>query len=490
MLADRSEAPSRMEYPLFEVPHLGGGMLTAIVAIVHVVIAHFAVGAGIYLAITHTLAMRRNDALLLRYLEDHSRFLVLFSFVAGAITGVGIWVTIGLVSPAATSLLIHNFVWGWAAEWCFFVIEIAAGYTYYYGFRRLTLKQQAAAAWVYAIAAFMSLVIINGILAFMLTPGEWGEALIRGETLSPDMSFWLAFFNPSYYPSLILRTVSCLALAAIFVAVVVNLYKRYTLEEAKRIINWGAYFMMPLALMVPVGIWYFYTLPKDSRLFVSGGAIAMTLFMAFGLVVSLVIGFYAYFGMLRHKRYIDLETSLLLLAFAFVATGSMEFVREGVRKPYIVYGAMYSNGIPAAGEMPRQIEEKGILVHTPFVLPPGTTVEDVQKWPLHEKGALVYEAECRMCHEIDGFNPLRQLVDGKSRELLLAQMRELEEWAFMPPFLGTEAEMKALVEFQVWLHRGEEYEAPPAAYLKRSVDEILETFEAEHGPLLAKEVRR
>jgi len=33
-----------MYYPHFDVPRLGGGLLIAIIAIVHVVIAHFAVG--------------------------------------------------------------------------------------------------------------------------------------------------------------------------------------------------------------------------------------------------------------------------------------------------------------------------------------------------------------------------------------------------------------------------------------------------------------
>jgi len=139
-----------MEYPCFEIRGFGGGLLIAVVAIVHVVIAHFAVGGGVFMAVAHTLAIRNNDALLLRYVRDHATFLILFAFVAGAVTGVGIWFTIGLVSPAATSRLIHNFVWGWAAEWCFFLIEIVAGYVYYYGFGRLPQRQHLACVWIWA----------------------------------------------------------------------------------------------------------------------------------------------------------------------------------------------------------------------------------------------------------------------------------------------------------------------------------------------------
>jgi cytochrome bd ubiquinol oxidase subunit I len=444
-----------MEYPLFEVPKLGGGLLVALVAIVHVVIAHFAVGAGLYLAITHTVALRRNDLLLLRYLRDHSQFLVLFSFVAGALTGVGIWVTIGLVSPAATSRLIHNFVWGWAIEWCFFAIEIAAGYVYYYYWDRMEPRKHLVVGWIYAIAAFFSLVVINGILTFMLTPSRWAEMVrdaAAGQAFNADLGFWLGFFNQTYWPSLILRTVSGLALAAIFVAVVVNARRSYTREERQRIINHGAWFMAPLILMVPVGFWYFTQLPEHSRLFVQGRAIAMTLFMAFGLVASLAIGFYAYFGLLRAKRNMDLETSLLLLAFAFVATGAMEFVREGVRKPYLIYGYLYSNGIPAMGEMPARIADDGILPHAPFARPPGQTLAEVRQLPATARGKLVFQAQCRMCHEVDGYNAMRHLVAGKSRELLTAQLKELEKWAYMPPFQGTHEEMSALAEYLLQLN--------------------------------------
>ena len=32
-------------------------------------------------------------------------------------------------------------------------------------------------AWTYAVASYGSLVVINGILAFMLTPGDWSTAV-------------------------------------------------------------------------------------------------------------------------------------------------------------------------------------------------------------------------------------------------------------------------------------------------------------------------
>ena len=224
-----------MHYPIWEVPVLGGGMVIALVATIHVVIAHFAVGAGFFVAVSESRLARRPDPLLRDFLRRFAAFLILFSFVAGALTGVGIWLSIGLVSPRATSALIHTYVWGWAAEWCLFVVEIAAGYCYYYGRGRLSPARLRAVAWIYAWSAWGSLFIINGIISFMLSPGDWVQT----------HKFWDGFFNPTFWSSTLLRTISALSLAGIFVAIVANGCRAYEREQARRIINQAAWFLAP-----------------------------------------------------------------------------------------------------------------------------------------------------------------------------------------------------------------------------------------------------
>ncbi len=125
-----------MNYPVWNVA-FGAGLLMAIVAILHVFVSHFAVGGGLFLVLTERRARRRNDAALLGWLKAHTKFFVLVTVVFGAISGVGIWFTIGLVSPTATSNLIHAYVWGWAIEWVFFFVEITAALLYYYGWDKL-----------------------------------------------------------------------------------------------------------------------------------------------------------------------------------------------------------------------------------------------------------------------------------------------------------------------------------------------------------------
>lgn len=472
-----------MHYPLLDVPALGGGLLIAIVAIVHVFIAHFAVGGGIFLAFAHRHALRHNDPVLLRYARDHAWFLVLFAFVAGALTGVGIWLTIGAVSPEATSHLIHLFVWGWAIEWCFFAIEIVAGYAYYYGFGRLEPRRHLACIWIYAAAAWISLVLITGILSFMLTPGVWPE-LWRSQRF--DLAFWRGLTNPGFLPSVLLRTISAMALAGIFAAVVVNMRRSYSREQRQRVIRFGARFLAPLALMLPVGLWYFWTLPPQVRELPAGGAVAMTLFMAFGVVASLLIGGYAYLGLLRAGRYINLETSLLLLAIAFIATGAMEFVREGIRKPYLIYGLLYSNGIPAEDETVQQLRRQGLLAEAAFARPPGLTADALDRLPLLELGQYVFQAQCRICHEIEGFNALRPLVQHKGDLWLMLTTHDLDRTRyFMPPFVGSDRELMALVEFERKVALGDAYQ--PLS--ERQLRALLEAVRQLHDRPAAAAIR-
>jgi cytochrome bd-type quinol oxidase subunit 1 len=443
-----------MEYPFFDVPKLGGGFLVAIVAIVHVAIAHFAVGAGIFMAVNEYLARRRGDELLLGFLQANARMLIVFAFIAGAVTGVGIWVTIGLVSPAATSALIHLFVWAWAIEWCFFAVEIVSGYVYYYGWHRLTTRRHLIVGGVYALSAWMSLFWINGIITFMLTPGAWSAS-------NPGTDFWTALFNPTFWPSLALRTISCLALAGLLAIFLANL--KYSRDDRRALITRAAYFLMPLIAMPPCAWWYFRQLPQLPREMVQGAAAPMMMFFAFGVVMSVILGGYAYFIMIRRERRIGLETSIVLLAVAFVATGSMEFVREGIRKPYLIYGHLYSNGIFASQDWADRINRDGILRYATFAYPPQTNSQEILDNNPVLAGSYVFTAQCRICHETtDGTNAIRPLIRTASREWLRRTTAELHRVKnFMPPFFGTAQELDAVVEFQYWLAQGDAYTPEP-----------------------------
>jgi cytochrome bd-type quinol oxidase subunit 1 len=194
-----------MNFPVWDLP-FAHGLLMAVVAGLHVFVSHFAIGGGLYLVVMETLARRRDDVPMLSVLERHSKFFMLLTLIFGAISGVGIWFTASLINPAGIGALIRAFVWGWAIEWTFFAAEIAAILVYVYGWRKLSPRKHLVVGWIYFINAWLSMIVINGILSFQLTPGAWLET----------HGFWDGFFNPTYWSSLFVRSFYAISIAGLF----------------------------------------------------------------------------------------------------------------------------------------------------------------------------------------------------------------------------------------------------------------------------------
>ena len=52
-----------MNYPVWSIPSVGGSLLIAIISIVHVYVAHFAVGGGLFLVLTEMKGYREDQML-------------------------------------------------------------------------------------------------------------------------------------------------------------------------------------------------------------------------------------------------------------------------------------------------------------------------------------------------------------------------------------------------------------------------------------------
>lgn len=429
-----------MNYPFWEISTLGGSLLIAIVAILHTYIAQFAVGGGFFLVLAERRARRENDMAMLDYVRQHTRFFVLVTLVLGAVTGVGIWFTVALVNPQATSILIRTFVWGWAIEWVFFILEITAALTYHATWDRVSPKTHELVGWLYGAGAWLSLAVIAGITSFMLTPGRWLET----------RSFWDGFLNPSYLPTVVMRTGVSFALAGLYGLITAR--KVVPQESRDRLVRYCSGWLFPAAALLAVGgLWYFQTIPESSRAMLSGGAIAMTLAFGASVVLSIVLFAVGYFGLYRNPRNYSVALAVLLLVVGLGATGAGEFAREGVRKPYILYGYLYSNNVYAGQE--EAISQQGFLTAARW-----SRMESHEITPanLLEAGEEIYRFQCASCHTLDGYNDVTPLVQGWSREFTEFQLQHLDTVKpYMPPFVGTPVERRALAEFLVSLNEPE-----------------------------------
>lgn len=438
-----------VEYPIFDVPMLGGGLLIAGVAIFHTFIAHFSVGSGLFVVLAERRAIREGDTATMEFLRKYALLILLVPYVLGTVTGVGIWFTIALVSPRAVSVLIHQFVWDWAIEWVFFIIEVVSIYLYFFTWGKVKAEAHNRIGWVFAIASLFTLAVINGILTFMLTPGAW----------APHVPFavWKAIFNPSYFPTTIIRALVAFAFAGVGAIALVTFVKGVGQEVRDKVVSLAYKMIVPVALAALLGGWVFGVLPERAKLMLQGGAPVMTIFLGFGMASFGILTLASMLSLWRRDYAPSTLGATLLVLFAFVSFGAFEFVREGVRKPYIIDGFMYSTGVTTAKAEGHDkvatfetTRAKGILAVTPWALPPGKTPDQVAG---AEMGQSVYRAACLKCHSVDGYNAVRPLVRGWRRATirgLLDHMNEVK--VSMPPFPGTVAEKEALADYLVTLN--------------------------------------
>lgn len=414
-----------MNYPIWQLG-FPGGLLIALIAVTHVFVSHFAVGGGAFLVVSEARAYRRRDDALLAYVRRHSKFFALLTLVFGAISGVGIWFTIGLVSPEATSSLIHTFVWAWAIEWVFFFVEITAALIYAYQWESLDRATHMAIGWIYFVAAWMSLFVINGIITYQLTPGRWLQT----------HNIWDGLFNPTYWPSLFLRTSMSILLAGVFGLLTAGKEPGGVRE---RILRWAGQWMFAGAVLLPIFAWWYYRkFPGFSRAYLSGMIPAAQHPIRMGLLSATMILLLALVCAIWKPKLMRKPVIVLLVFFAFSLMASGEYLREFVRKPWVINGYIYANGLRTTDVGKFQAE--GFAKEAKF------TATDDRSGIAY--GRDIFVAQCGSCHTVNGYRSMTSRTygwDATFGKEMLAHIQMLR--GTMPPFAGNEADRAALGQY-------------------------------------------
>ncbi len=436
-----------MNYPVWDVAGLGAGLVVAIVAIIHVLISHVAVGGGAFLVVAEIWAGRQRDGQRIRdWLHQFATFFLVYTTVVGATTGVGIWFSIQLANAEATSLLIHQFVFAWAVEWVFFLGELTVLYLYYYGFRSNSPRMQAFLAGAYFVIAWGSLVVINGILTFMLTPGGW--TLENKDVLA-------GFLNPGYFPSLLIRTAAMFLVAGLAGFLVASRIEEVEFKE--RIIQFSAKWVLPAAVLVPfLAYWYFTTLPASTVSILTGGAVGVAGGTLSALtrvaILAGVAGAFLVLGTVVFAaipRAVNTVAAIAMLLVAQLGIMGAEFFREMGRKPYVIHGVLYSNGLWV-----KNARDPGSL---------GRSYLEEAKWHggvpsgTLAHGEQVFRLQCASCHTRQGYRSVLYRTGAWTPEAGYKWLATMQDMGVMPPFQGDAADKASLVAYLLSL-RGERIE--------------------------------
>lgn len=430
-----------MNHPVWDLPWMGSGWIIGLVSIVHVSIAHLVVGAGFWLAFMETRAQRACDLELQRWLRERAKSLLWLSSIFGAATGVGIWVAIGLVNPTATQHLIRAFVMGWATEWLLFAGEMATLIVLVRAYERLRPGQRLALVWLYAFCAWLSLVVINGIVTFMLSPG-------KGWTASHAMLD--GFFNATYLPSLWLRSCVAMALGGLWA-----MAGRIPPGLKVRVLKPTALSVIAGILLAGLSGWfYFQSFPAAGKELVLGnlrGATGLAEGFRWALLglgaflLPALLALWAALGAGSFRR----SAALLGLLLACWGFGGFEWIREVARKPYVIREVMYSNGIRV--EQVPGYQKDGFLAANAWARAFAASKGDTDL----AKGEAILRSQCLACHTREGYRSLKALTAPYSEGDLVALVQGLRELDpgmnpyldRMPPFAGTEQEAEQVGKY-------------------------------------------
>lgn len=455
-----------MNYPVWQLDFFGGGLLIALMAVLHVFISHFAIGGGLFLVLTEMKAYRENSPAILEYTRKHTRFFLLLTLVLGAMTGVGIWFTIALIAPHATSILIHNFVFAWAIEWVFFAAEIIAILIYYHTFGRMERRNHLIIGWLYFVFAWLSLFVINGIIGFMLTPGQW---LATG-------NFWDGFFNPSFWPALFFRTFLCLMLAGLYGFLTSTAIKDRDLRL--RMVRYCALWLLaPFLLFLASAYWYVQALPEATRIWIIGRSPDLAPFVRAFLLISPVLFLGGLIMSIRLPQAAGRALAVVLLLIGITYLGSFEYIREGSRRPYTLYGHIYSNAI--LGKDLAAVRERGILASARWVR------GEIDGKNQMAMGRRLFTLMCSSCHSLGGpVRDIRKLSAGYRTVPAMAASisghgRLLPA---MPPFPGTDQEREALAAYIIRDLQGKKELPAPAELTAAPLEDL--PFSPESSPYL------
>lgn len=443
---------------MFHLDWLNDRFLIAAIAILHVFINHgLAVGfipyitwleqKGVSMASPNQITNLEWDTLV--YKKMKVAFII--TTTIGAMTGVGIWFSVALVSPASIGSLIRVFYWAWFIEWLVFVTEVVLILIYFLTWKNANTSLKAKIrhinfGWYLSVFSWITMAIIVAILGFMMDPGNWNneQTLLNG------------FTNPIYLPQLLFRTPTAMLVAGVFGMLLTTIFAKKGTEMRSKAIKFaGQWILAWIPLAIIGAVYYWNVMPAAMKENMATAVGSQDFAEYYNLLKYFIIGaaslaiILAGVAVLKPKK-IKLAYVIVPCLFVFGFLGIFERVREFIRKPYVIGNYMYSN-LLREEDYPLY-KRDGILKYATY-----TSVTEITEENKVEAGKDVFMNLCSRCHTVNpqGVNSIVYVFErmygfGKPLDegAMKAYIPNMHNGrTYMPPFAGNEKELDALVAY-------------------------------------------
>jgi mono/diheme cytochrome c family protein len=449
-----------MDFPQFQFPGVGHGMTIGSNAVTHVIFSHgVAMGVFFLILLTEIIGYLRRDETWDRYAHFAIVPVTLIITTFGALTGVGIWITIGTLAPRAASSMLRVFFWPWWLESIDFLLEEIILVCYYLLWAKMSASHRGKIAHIglgvaYLGAAWLSTLLITGIIGFQLTPDGWLW----------NQSRWIAWDNPSLWPQTWLRFCGGLALGGVLMTGLLFFWRKEPDKDklarfrTASLRIYGADTLVFAAVVFGCWMWYFHSIDPTFRInylfavltsHISQYPVFFWVFLcvAVGLVVILAI-----------VNLVGWRAGAKVLVIpgiigAIALTAGFERIREFIRGPYVMASWLYASEWTAK-ESALQKDE-GMLPRA-WWFNAAYTGKDPR-----QAAQTLYSHNCNTCHTMGGLNDIARRVRGRSPDGIAAIVNHTSRMVpWMPPFAGNTRERRIMSAYFYELSQRKEIPNP------------------------------
>ncbi len=310
----------------------------ALVILIHVFIAFFAVGGSVLAVFAEWWGTKKKDNDYIRLARSLSGFLSDMMKINGVLGVAIVVLVIGLWTPFGAFLFSTQF-WAFLAEGGAFLLLMIFSVIYHNTWDSVSRGMHIFYGLVMGFFSIVAGVLINAIWAFMMVPGKWIETQSR----------WDAFNTPILSESTTHLILPCLINGALLVFVWTYWKSRKPSEDQqyyKKVNKFTGAVGGTLLFLQPIsGVFFLLKVKSATEALptpnpwtqLSGGTATPFLYTMISLASVAVICTIIYWVMGHEKG----RKALLAASFAmFIAFFIGGFTREKARKPYLVWNVM------------------------------------------------------------------------------------------------------------------------------------------------------